>query len=204
MTRDDTLDILSVLKAAYPNFYRDMTRKDADHVISLWSEMFKDEPAELVGLAVKRHIATDTKGFPPNIGAIKDAIVKIMQPDEMTEFEAWDLVSKATRNSTYNSGEEFAKLPPVVQRIVGSPMQLQEWAAMDTETLQSVIGSNFQRSYRARAHHEREFLALPADVKQAMTQIAAGMKMPALPSDADLEQRRQEQLRRLSESCVKP
>ena len=53
MTRDDTIDLLSILKAAYPNFYRDMTRKDADHVISLWSEMFKDEPVELVGLAVK-------------------------------------------------------------------------------------------------------------------------------------------------------
>lgn len=201
MTRDDTLDLLSILKAAYPNFYRDMTRKDADQVISLWSEMFKDEPVEVVALAVKAHIATDKKGFPPHIGAIKDAIVKIQQPDEMTELEAWGLVQKALRNGYYGAQEEFDKLPPVVQRLVGSPNQLREWALMDTETISSVVASNFQRSYKARAAHEREFLALPSEVKQTMTQIAAGMKMPALPSKAEFESRRQEQIRRLSESC---
>lgn len=203
MTREDTLDLLSVLKAAYPNFYRDMTRKDADHVISLWTEMFKDEPAELVALAVKAHIATDKKGFPPHIGAIKDAIVKIQQPDEMTELEAWGLVQKALRNGYYGAQEEFDKLPPVVQRLVGSPNQLREWSLMDTETISSVVASNFQRSYKARAAHEREFLALPSEVKQTMTQIAAGMKMPELPPAEISEEKRQEQIRRLSELCVK-
>ena len=200
MTRDDTLDLLSVLKAAYPNFYKDMTRKDADHVIDLWTEMFKDEPVQLVALAVKRHIATDTKGFPPHIGAIKDAIVKIQQPEEITELEAWGLVQKALRNGYYGAQEEFDKLPPVVQRLVGSPKQLREWSQMDTDTVSSVVASNFQRSYKARAAHEREFLALPTEVKQAMTQIAAGMKMPELPSEADFDKRRQEQLRRMMEA----
>lgn len=203
MTRDDTLDLLSILKAAYPTFYRDMTRRDADHVIDLWFEMFKDEPAEMVALAVKRHIATDKKGFPPHIGAIKDAIVKIQQPDEMTELEAWGMVQKALRNGYYGAQEEFDKLPPVVQRLVGSPNQLREWSQMDTETISSVVASNFQRSYKARSANEREFLALPSDVKQTMAQIAAELKMPELPSEADFEQRRQEQLRRLSESCAK-
>lgn len=197
MTRDETLDLLSVLKAAYPNFYRDMTRKDADHVIDLWSEMFKDEPVELVAMAVKRHIATDTKGFPPHIGAIKDAIVKIMQPDEMTEMEAWGLVRNAIRAYSWDAKEEFDKLPPVLQRLVGSPTQLQEWAKMDADTVSSVVASNFQRSYKARAANEREYLALPADVKQTMTQIAASMKMPELPPAEISEEKRQEQIRRL-------
>lgn len=199
MTREETLDLLSVLKAAYPNFYRDMTRKDADHVIELWFEMFKDEPAGLVALAVKRHIATDTKGFPPHIGAIKDAIVKIQQPDEMTELEAWGLVQKALRNGYYGAQEEFDKLPPVVQRLVGSPNQLREWAQMDAETVSSVIASNFQRSYKARAANEREYLALPADVKGAMEQIAAGMKLPELPG-APTDQERNAMIRRLMDS----
>lgn len=199
MTRDDTLDLLSILKAAYPNFYRDMTRKDADQVVSLWSEMFKDEPVEVVALAVKAHIATDKKGFPPHIGAIKDAIVKIQQPNEMTELEAWGLVQKALRNGYYGAQEEFDKLPPVVQRLVGSPNQLREWAQMDSETVSSVVASNFQRSYKARAANERELLALPSEVKQTMTQIAAGMKMPELPPAEIDEEKRQEQIRRLAE-----
>ena len=197
MTRDDTLDLLSVLKAAYPTFYRDMTRKDADHVVDLWFEMFKDEPAELVALAVKAHIATDKKGFPPHIGAIKDAIVKIQRPDEMTELEAWGLVQKALRNGYYGAKEEFDRLPPVVQRLVGSPNQLREWSLMDTETISTVVASNFQRSYKARAAHEREFLALPSEVKQTMELVASSMKMLEEPTEADFEKRRQEQMRRL-------
>ena len=30
MTRDETLKIMAVLKATYPNFYKDMTRRDAE------------------------------------------------------------------------------------------------------------------------------------------------------------------------------
>lgn len=196
MTREDTLDLLSVLKAAYPNFYRGMTVKDADHVVDLWFEMFKDEPAGLVALAVKRHIATDTKGFPPHIGAIKDAIVKIQQPDEMTEIEAWNIVRNAIRSYSWDAKEQFDKLPPVLQRLVGSPNQLVEWGQMPSETVASVVASNFQRSYKARAANEREFLALPADVKGAMENIAAGMKMPELPG-APTEQDRNAMIRRL-------
>lgn len=198
MTRDETIDLLSVLKAAYPNFYRDMTRKDADHVIDLWFDMFKDEPAMLVALAIKRHIATDTKGFPPNIGAIKNAIVKIQQPDEMTEIEAWNMVRKAIRSYSWDAKEQFDKLPPVLQRLVGSPNQLVEWGQMDAEAVSTVVASNFQRSYKARAANEREFLALPAEVKSAMQQIAAGMKMPELPA-APTEQERYSMIRKLEE-----
>ena len=180
MTREETLMIMSVLKAAYPSFYKDMKRSEADGIVNLWASMFADEPADLVAVAVKAHIATDAKGFPPHIGAIKTAIVKLKQPEELTEFEAWALVEKAIRNGIYGAVEEFENLPEIVRRLVGSPNQLKEWAMMDAETVSSVIASNFQRSYKVRAKYERERLALPADVRQAVEQIAAGMAMPAL------------------------
>ena len=198
MTRDETIDLLSVLKAAYPNFYRDMTRKDADHVISLWADMFEDEPVEVVALAVKAHIAADTKGFPPHIGAIKDAIVKIMQPEEMTEIEAWNMVRKAIRSYSWDAKEQFDKLPPVLQRLVGSPNQLVEWGQMDAEVVSSVVASNFQRSYKVRAKKEQEFLALPSAVRETMGKIAAGMKMPELPA-APADQERYSMIRKLEE-----
>lgn len=185
MTYDETLTIMSVLKAAYPNYYKDMRRSDADAIVALWVEMFKDDPVEIVAVAVKAHIATDKKGFPPHIGAIKEAIVKLNTSDEMTELEAWALVNKATKNSTWNAKEEFEKLPPVIQRLVGSPQQLRDWAAMPADTINSVVASNFQRSYKARAANEREFLALPQDVRQTMELLAAGMQMPGLPESTE-------------------
>lgn len=180
MTREETLAIMSVLRAAYPTYYRDMTRHEAESVVALWEEMFRDDTAEVVALAVKAHIANDKKGFPPHIGAIKEAIVKITTPEQMTEAEAWGLVIRAISNGTYGSKQEFDALPPVIQRLVGSPNQLKEWAAMDADVVSSVVASNFQRSYRARAASEREMLSLPGDVRQAMQSIAASLALPEL------------------------
>ena len=180
MNREETLSIMAVLRGAYPMYYRDMNRDDAESVVALWTEMFKDDDAQVVALAVKAHIANDKKGFPPHIGAIKEAIVKITTPEEMTEQEAWNLVRNALRVHPWDAAAEFEKLPPVLQRLVGSPDQLREWAAMNVKELQTVVASNFQRSYKARAAHERELLSLPGDVREAMVQIADGMKIPEL------------------------
>lgn len=178
MTREETLAIMSVLRAAYPTYYRDMTRHEAESVVALWEEMFRDDTAEVVALAVKAHIANDKKGFPPHIGAIKEAIVRVTTPAQMTEGEAWSLVYHAISNGTYDSKKEFAALPPMLQRIVGSPDQLKEWAAMDVDTVSSVVASNFKRSYRATAEAERETASLPKDVQQAMQKLTASMLTP--------------------------
>lgn len=196
MTREETLAIMAVLKAAYPNYYKDMKRADAEGVVNLWATMFADEPAELVTAAVKAHIASDSKGFPPHIGAIKDAIIRISQPKELSEIEAWALVQRAISGASmspctmmYRNGEtdgktsaqrNFEKLPPLLQRIVGNPGQLAAWAAMNEEVVGTVISSNFQRSYRAIAAKEREYMALPGDVRGMMERLAGSMTMPAL------------------------
>lgn len=198
MSREETLAIMAVLKAAYPNYYRDMKVGDAESIVALWQEMFRDEPAQLVASAVKAHIATDQKGFPPHIGAIKEAIVKLTMPKEMhmSELEAWTLVRRAIdgaamtewsrkcRNGVIDprtSAEvNFDKLPEFLQRLVGHPKQLAEWNNLPTNVLDTVIQSNFMRSFRVRIANEREFMALPSDVRQTMERLAGGMKMEAL------------------------
>lgn len=182
MTREETLAIMGVLKAAYPNFYKGMGRADAEGIVDLWSSMFDQEPAQLVAMAVKAHIANDKKGFPPHIGAIKTAIVQLTKPPELelSEMEAWGLVRRAVRNGIYGAQKEFDALPPVVQQVVGSPGQLKEWALMDEDVVASVVSSNFQRSFKARAASAQEFLALPGDVRQVMQALGGGLK-PELP-----------------------
>lgn len=198
MNYDETLAIMSVLKAAYPNFYKDMKRGEAEGIVSLWAEMFKDEPAELVAAAVKTHIASDQKGFPPHIGAIKNAIVKLTKPPEldMSEMEAWNLVRRAIHGASmeawsrkWRNGVQdprtsaevnFEKLPEVLQKIVGSPNQLAEWERLDGQEIDTVLQSNFMRSFRARAAHERELLAMPSDVRSKIGTLTAGMQPPML------------------------
>lgn len=195
----ETAKLMAVLETAYPMFYAKKTQQEREDAIKLWAEMFADEPGEVVAMATKALIKSRVSTFPPGIGEITEKIQQIMQPDQMTELEAWGLVVKAVSNSTYNSGEEFKKLPPVVQRLVGAPSQLKEWAAMDSETLNSVVASNFQRSYKVRAKNERDYLALPSSVKTFMASITEGMRMPELPSGEITEEKRMEAIRRLSE-----
>ena len=182
MTREDTIKILSVLRGAYPAFYRDITKQEAESTIALWESMFDEEPYELVAAAVKAFISGDGKGFPPAIGQIKERIRQITTPEEMTEQEAWSLVSKALRNSTYGSEEEFKKLPPEVQAVVHDPGQLKQWAMSPAEDVETVIASNFMRSFRAKQKVNREYMALPTSVKQFMLQ--AGFK--SNPTDVGL------------------
>lgn len=174
MTREDTIKILSVLRGAYPAFYRDITKQEAESTIALWESMFDEEPYEIVGAAVKAFISGDGKGFPPAIGQIKERIRLITTPEEMTEQEAWSLVSKALRNSTYGSEEEFAKLPPEVQAVVHDQGQLKQWAMSPADDVETVIASNFMRSFRAKQKASKEYMALPTEVKRLM--ISAGYR----------------------------
>lgn len=180
MTRSEAIMIFNILKAAYPNSYKGMTKDDANNVINLWCDMFDDEDDRYIGLAVKAFITSDTKGFPPTIGQLKNMIYKLKNPDEMTEQEAWNHVMKALSNSLYNAEEEFKKLPEVIQRILGNHKTLKEWAMIDRETLSTVTASNFMRSYKARAKNEREYLALPQSVRDVAKQLGANMNMERL------------------------
>lgn len=177
MDRIETLTIMKVLQAAYPSFYKGMTKTAADDIVDLWATMFADDPVEIVAAAVKAYIASDSKGFPPHIGAIKDAIVKLREPKPMTAQEAWLLVKNAARNGLYGSAEEFHKLPPVCQKLVGSPSQLREWATMDSDTLNSVIASHFQKSYQVMESREREIKSLPSDIRCMIEKFSGGMQM---------------------------
>ena len=177
MTYDETLKIFAVLKANYSNFYKNMSRIDAEAQVSLWAEMFEDTPYEVVGMAVKAFIATDVEGYPPNVGRIKQEIRKLSEKEQMTEQEAISLIMKATKNGLYGADKEYEKLPPVLQRLVGSPSQLKVWARMPVDVLQTVVASNLMRSYKAIAQREEYEKALPSSIKNLLGQVGEQLKL---------------------------
>ena len=200
MTDIETGTIMDILETAYPQSYKNQTNERRLASADLWSAMFADDDLEIVAAAVKTYIVTEEKGFPPSIGQIKNKIADIKKPDEMAEYEAWNLVKKAIGNGIYGSKEEFTKLPSVLQRLVGSPNKLREWAQMESDILESVVASNFMRSYRTRAASMREFDMLPGDVKEVISAFSERMKLPepaAALTDADLNDRRNEIRRQL-------
>ena len=197
MNTTETAKILSILRAAYPNFYKNMSRGEAEGIVNLWAEMFSDEPYNLVKAAIKALITSSPNPFPPVIGEIKEQLVKLSTPKgELSEQEAWGIVFGKLSNCIYNSQEQFESLPPVIKQVVGSPSQLYEWALMDTNTLQSVVASNFMRSYKARAASHREYSKLPADVRNFAERLTSGMKSLEEP-EAITEKTKQERIAQL-------
>lgn len=175
MTRQETGMIMDILRAAYPRFYSNQI--EVANALNLWYDMFVDDDVRVVATAVKAFIATDDVGFPPHIGAIKKQIRHMKYPDELTEMEAWNLVSKAIKNGIYGSQKEFDALPDAVKMVVGSPAQLKEWALIDSDVVQSVIASNFQRSYKEKIKHISEIRSLPSDVKKVAGELSEQLKL---------------------------
>ena len=177
MNREETIKILTVLKVAYPTFYSKQTKADLQQTVSVWEMMFADEDYKIVNAAVMAVINTDTNGFPPNIGTIKEQIRKFSQPETDTAMEAWNQVRKAI--SFYNSKQNFDALPELAKKIVGSANQLKEWAIMETEDVNTVVQSNFLKAYRAKEKSFLEQKALPAEVQKMLNALQQGMSIEA-------------------------
>lgn len=172
MTRSETAQIITIMQLNYPDTFQGMSDQTLFGLVDLWQRMFAEEPAALVQAAVEAHIRTSTDRFMPNIGVIKEEIRKLTAPEQMSEAEAWTRIKKALSNGLYGAEEEYAKLPPVLQRLVGSPSRLREWAQMDADTVESVIGSNIQRSYRAISAQEAEWQKLPPGYREHMQRLS--------------------------------
>ena len=99
MTRDETIKMLAILKAAYPNSYKGMTKDEANGMIAVWTMQFADMPADIVLMALNKLISTSQ--FPPAISEVKKKISNL-------HWEAYDMISDKTTAALLQD-EEIAK-----------------------------------------------------------------------------------------------
>ena len=92
MTKREIAEIITIMQTNYPDDFRNLSDVALNAKIQLWHTQFKDDSYQDVLTAVMAHIASDTNRFMPPVGVIKAMLVKIRQPDELTEMEAWELV----------------------------------------------------------------------------------------------------------------
>jgi len=161
MTREQVGELLMTIQVYYPNY----NPPDKKITLNAWHIMLAEYPEELVLQALRACIATNTSGFAPDIGQIMSKIHTISQPQELDGMTAWGLVSKALRDGTYGAVEEFNKLPPLVQKAVGSPDNLRNWALTDSKSIENVVQSNFMRTYRTVVNRAKEFQKMPKDIQ---------------------------------------
>ena len=184
MNNRDANRILGILAANYPD--TDTNKADAAYIkkVELWASCFAEEPYEVVLAAVQAYIVNNPARFAPNIGQIKEQLRQLTHPDEPTEAEAWTLVLNAISRSGYEARDEFDKLPPLVQKVVGSPNQLREWGLMSSETVQSVVASNFRKSYNTIREREAAMQKTPPSIREMFATLTKPIDVEAMPAPA--------------------
>lgn len=163
MDREDVIKILSVLKVAYPSFYKEMTKEEAENTILLYQEMFNGNDPEVVLYAVRELMGT--LKFPPTIADIKDKILDLTRVKEDLA-EAWNVLLKAIGSGIYNSTEGFETLTPIGKAFIRSPKQLKELAMMDSDVINSVVkGQFFKQAEILQKRQDDEMKMLPESKK---------------------------------------
>lgn len=179
MTQQETAQVLTLLRAAYPAFYRKTTAQEAEIAVRLWAQMFADDDYGIVQYALMQLIA-EHSGYPPDIAALKTKIKEVIQAatGEPTHEDLWQLLKSASQNSRYGYEEEYANLPPVLQRFLGSEYGLHDLADMDAQTFNTVYRGQFLKqipTIEARMAYEA---SLPAPVKAAISAAANQTRIP--------------------------
>lgn len=183
MTKEETGKIMMVLAMAYPKYYAGQTKEERKQAVALWHSMLEEYPVDLVGQAVKAVIATSV--FPPAIAEINTMIRTLRNSGmEMTELEAWSYVSKAIRSSAYRAKEAWAGLPKELQKYV-SPDMLRAWAMVEADDVETVLQSNFLRTYRAAKDRQKQYDALPISVKEYTKELIEKKKQELLEATCE-------------------
>lgn len=169
MTREETVKIIHIMCDCYPNY----KPNNLSETVDVWQMMLDEYSYNQVSIALKAYVTSDTSGFAPSVGEIVAKIQLVSQPQELDGMAAWGLVSKALRNGTYGAVEEFNKLPPLVKQAVGMPDNLKNWATSDYQTIETVIQSNFLRTYEVVVKRANEINRMPGNIKSLIEKTNA-------------------------------
>lgn len=128
MTREETLQVLAILKAAYPSSYNGMTRREAEGTVAVWGMQFAEVPVDIVMMAVQKLISTNK--FPPAISEVKAKIETIhYEAHEMLFTTASEVLpdeAKALYQRIYDATKRFklAKVaePTIHEMLAGGNM----------------------------------------------------------------------------------
>lgn len=158
MTRQETASVLLILKAAYPQFYRDMSNDEAKATLSLWADMFVNDGMEIVKPALYQLIKNHA-GYPPSIADVKEMILQITLAalSEPTDEELWHILREGVSDGLNGAKIYFEKLPPILKRYCQNPDWFRNHAVHDPQTLDTVDKSLFMKqisSMRTRMEFE--------------------------------------------------
>ena len=170
MTEAETAKIILMLREYYP---RDIESTTIRAKVKAWHIVLQDYSFEVAQAAVVSFVANDRKGFMPTPGQLREQIQTLTAKNELTAQEAWKLVSRAVAKADLmDPSEQFLQLPAEVQQAVGSANMLREWGLVEQSTFNTVIYSNFLRTFEICRRRRKAWEAIPQSIQVAIKGVS--------------------------------
>ena len=99
MNRKEAAQVLAILTAGYPKYFKNMKDEELQGVVSLWSMQFANISAEVVVMALHKAISVKEE-FPPTIAEVKKKLGSVY-------WEAYEIIERNYRLKNL-SDEELA------------------------------------------------------------------------------------------------
>ena len=115
MTKEETAKVLAILKAAYPNTFKNLSTEDARATLNVWATQFINIPVGVVMIAVNKLISTNI--FPPTITEVKERIRSLY-------YEAWQDLYRNKQGLQPLDERQIEQLQEIIR--VTEPMRTQQ------------------------------------------------------------------------------
>jgi hypothetical protein len=108
LTKAETVKVLAILKAAYPNTFKSLSAEDAKATVNVWAAQFANMPVDVVMIALNKLISTNT--FPPSIVEVKERIRSLY-------WEAWTMIDQHNKGLQVLDEKTLARLRQVLEAV---------------------------------------------------------------------------------------
>ena len=147
--------VVKAIRTLWPDTLKD------EYAMNLWYSLLQDIDYPTLNKAVQ--IYCQQSRFAPTPADIRTIAADIKDGPQEGAAYAWEMVMKSLSRADPNA--EFAKLPAIVQKVVGGPGTLRAWSRTDTSALQSVQRPLFLKEYERIRNAERRQAALPPQLR---------------------------------------
>ena len=168
MTRNEVKQLLMTLETMYSNFH--VATETMSFTIDTWHRFLEPYSVADINMALQIYVNNSGSAFAPSVSEIISLINKPVELANTDPSTAWMLVRKAISRSAYNSKEEFAKLPEMVQKAIGGAEMLRLWA-VDENYNNEVVMSLFMKNYKAICERDITERMLPDEARNRLEQI---------------------------------
>lgn len=177
MTRAEAAKLVLLVVTSYPNYDKFKDDQAIIDTTDLWAMMFESDNGAVVGMALKKHIATSK--WPPSVAELRELMLEIQHPELVAPDKAWLAVSDLLyTEGQHNHGDLYKQLPPLVARAVESIGWGNLWEMHRSYCVGGKPGMDrvaFMQQYTPMYEREKQRAMTPAMLTEQIDKAAASI-----------------------------